>query len=113
MNDLKTYGTLAMAEQQSVETRYVEFLAAVARRDAEAMLQYVGEDDASRVRAYQQRPGFAQYFDRWCARFPSDLRVVAVAVDSGTAVLEAASTTRDHARGSVVLVLDDGAWRMQ
>src|SRR5690349_19939534 len=34
INDLKAYGTTASAEEQSLETRYVEFLAAVARRDA-------------------------------------------------------------------------------
>jgi ketosteroid isomerase-like protein len=113
MNDLNAYGKLAIAEQQSVEQRYTEFLAAVARRDADAMLQYVGEDDASRVRAYRQLRSFPQYFERWCAKFPSDLRVVAVSVDSGTAVLEAASTARCHIGGRVALVLNDGAWRMQ
>jgi len=113
MIDLNAYNKLALIEQQSVETLYAEFLAAVARRDADAVLEYVGDTDARRVRAYRQRPGFDQYFERWCAKFPRDLRVVAVSVDSGTAVLEAASTTQSHLGGRVALVLNDGAWRME
>jgi len=61
------------------------------------------------LRAGETRTASNSYTVPSCA---GDYTITATAT-SGTAVLEAASPTQGHVGGSVALVLNDGAWRMQ
>ena|SRR5450432_1630615 len=99
---------------QNPAQAYAAFLAAVARRDANAVLARMSEDYSRKLRGYRSRPDFARFFELWCENFPRHSEVVACFIDGDTATME--TTSEDDggslAAGRVVMVLNDGRWRV-
>ena len=91
------------------EHSYAEFLAAVARRDFDAVLARLCARQADRLRACRARRGFEHHFEMWCRKYPRGLQVAACYVDGDTAILETSAESGALA-GRVTMVLDDDAW---
>jgi ketosteroid isomerase-like protein len=90
---------------------YADFRAAVARRDADAVIARMTDNYARDLHESRARRDFERDFARWCERYPRDWRVIACCVDGDTAMLE----TVAHAQGAelaghVTMVLNGGMW---
>ncbi|MDR3385690.1 MAG: hypothetical protein P4L92_01455 [Rudaea sp.] len=98
---------------QNPAQAYAEFLAAVARRNVNAVLARMSEDYSRKLRGYRSRHDFAQFFELWCADYPQHRQVVACCIDTDTAILETTHASDSGlAAGRVVMVLHDGRWRV-
>jgi hypothetical protein len=92
---------------------YAAFVAAVARRDSDGVLDGLCVQSGAGLRRYRERPRFAQIFDLWCQYFPEHLETIACYVDGDTAILE--TNHRSDAgivTGRVTMVHERGAWRV-
>jgi hypothetical protein len=98
---------------QEPAVAYEEFVAAVARRDAQAVLARMSDDYGKSLRLNRHSRSFATFFQLWCEDYPRHVEVAACFVDGDSAILE---TRVEHAgaalAGCVILELQDDAWRV-
>ena len=116
---LRALSALAHAGQtvpdtaQQLAAAYGEFIAAVARRDAEAVLARMSDDYGRNLRLHRHSRSFPTFFELWCENYPRHLEVSACFVDGDSAILE---TQVEHAgvalAGRVTLEYEDDAWRV-
>lgn len=92
---------------------YAEFVAAVARRDVEAVLARMSDDYGKSLRLNRHSRSFATFFKLWCENYPQHVEVSACCVDGDSAILE---IQVEHAgaalAGHVTLELEGHAWRV-
>ena len=82
---------------------YGDFLAAVAKRDLDAVLARMTDSYARR--------GFERDFATWCENYPRDLRVTGCRIDGDRATLETAGRgSAGKVAGRVGMVLNGGMW---
>lgn len=90
---------------------YGDFLAAVAKRDFDAVIARMTDACARRLTSACARRGFERDFASWCEKYPRDLKVTACRVDGDTATLETSGHgPAGKVAGRVSMVLNGGMW---
>ena len=92
---------------------YEEFVAALARRDVDAVLGRLSENYGRGLRKSCGKMRFNALFELWCETYPRHLCVAACFVDGDTATMET-QVEVDGAPlpGRVTLVHDGATWRV-
>ena len=88
---------------------YGDFLAAVAKRDVDAVLARMTDNYARGLSHGRARREFPRDFAHWCDKYPRELKVVRCCIDGDTATLET-SGQGDTLAGHVTMVLNGGMW---
>jgi ketosteroid isomerase-like protein len=91
---------------------YSEFLAAVARRDADAVIAHMSAERSRKLREYRRRPNFAGLFELWCEDYSYQREVIACVIDGDCAILET-ETCAESPASRVTMVRNDGRWRIR
>jgi len=90
---------------------YTDFLAAVAKRDIDAVIARMTDSYAGRLSACRSRREFDRDFAIWCEKYPADLKVTGCRIDGDTATLETSGHgARGKLAGRVSMVLNGGIW---
>lgn len=98
---------------QEPAAAYEDFVAAVARRDAQAVLARMSDDYGKNLRLNSRSRSFATFFQLWCEDYPQHVEVSACFVDGDSAILET-QVEHDGAAlaGRVTLELEGDAWKV-
>jgi hypothetical protein len=90
---------------------YADFLAAIGKRDVDAVIARMTDTYAHRLSVGRARRGFERDFASWCEKYPRDLKVTACRIDGSSATLEtAAHGLHGTLAGRVTMVLNGGIW---
>ena len=90
---------------------YADFLAAIAARDADAVIARMTDGYARRLNESRARRDFERAFAHWCEKYPRDLKVTGCRIDGDTATLETAGhAPGGRLAGRVSMVLNGGVW---
>src|SRR4051812_24630279 len=90
---------------------YADFLAAIRKRDVDAVIARMTDTYAHRLNASRARRGFERAFASWCDKSPPDLAVTGYRIDGETATLDTtAQGPRGKLAGRVSMVLNGGIW---
>jgi hypothetical protein len=92
---------------------YEEFVAAVARRDAAAVLARMSEDYGRNLRLSRRSASFTMFFELWCENYPQHIEVCACFVDGDSAILETqAELDGAPVAGRVIMEYGGDAWHV-
>ncbi len=106
------YGKLLDKTQEPVAV-YAEFLAAIERRDVDAVLAALSDDYGRGLRKSRAKARFNVLFELWCDTYPRHQGVTACFIDGDTATMEAQVEVEGASLpGRVTLVHDGATWRV-
>ncbi len=88
---------------------YRDYLAAIRRRDIEAVLEAMTDDYGRQWRALRRTRDFGPTFDLWCANQAGEVEITAVYLDGDMAVLESQD---GDAFSRIEMHYVDGGWRV-
>ena len=104
------YSWPALSDPNAIYARYV---AAVSRRDLNAVLTLASDDYVRGLRRLRERSSFMAFFGLWCDSFPAARDVTACFIDGDSAILETVLEIDGTRLSAHVALIHDGvAWRV-